>query len=225
MANLVGNSKLVGNRMMLSGALLSISSLVVQMVFYNRGLPSYAEIGVSADDLIASFKGDETLMAVLAGFYGLVVIGRILMIIALKNALAASGRAHPIMDFAVVMMTISVAFEILNYTFLASAAQMGAAHPEGMWALASISGKLNVLTFAALGISVLCSSWAMLRSELFPKPLPILGMIASIPFALSSLFTSPSLAGTAEALNSAGAPLSMIWIIWASILVWKKAPK
>lgn len=225
MASRVGNSKLIGNRMMLSGALLFISSLVAQGVSYNYGVPSYAEFGLSADELIDSFKGDETLIAVMAGFYGLLAIGRILMIMALKNALTASGRAHPIMEFAVVTMTISVAFEILNYTLYASVAQLGAAHPEGMWALASISGKLNLLMFAFIGVSVLCSSWAMLRSELFPKVLLILGVIAGIPLALSSLFASPSLDETAWLLTAVGARLLIIWILWVSFLVWRKAPK
>ena len=135
----------------------------------------------------------------MAGWFSLVLIGRILIIIGLKNGLAASGRSHPIMDFAVVMMAISVALE---------------------WA----SGTLNGLFFGTVGVSVLCSSWAMLRSELFPKVLPILGMIGGIPLALSALFIAPSVSNIGGALT-AGAALFWIWMFWAGILLSKKAPK
>ena len=128
------------------------------------------------------------------------------------------------MDFAVVMMAISVAFEVLTYVLFASAAQLGQAHPEGMVALEWASGTLNGLVFGTVGVSVLCSSWAMLRSELFPKVLPILGIIGGIPLALSALFIAPSVSNIGGALT-AGAALFWIWMFWAGILLWKKAPK
>lgn len=128
------------------------------------------------------------------------------------------------MEFAVAMMAISVAFEVLTYTFFATASLLGATHPEGMVALEWTSGTLNGLVFGTLGVSVLCSSWAMFRSELFPKALPILGMIAGIPLALSALFIAPSLSNIGGGLT-VGAAFFWIWMLWAGILLWKKTPK
>ena len=223
MVGRVGKSQLVGNRMMLSGALLYLLEWVAIIWTNSRGVATSVAIGTSADDLMASFKGNETALTMMAGWFSLVLIGRILIIIGLKNGLAASGRTHPIMDFAVIMMAISVAFEILTYILFASAAQLGAAHPEAMIALEWTSGALNGLVFGTVGVSVLCSSWAMLRSELFPKALPILGMISGIPLAISALFISPSLSSIGGALT-AGAALFWIWMLWAGILLWKKVP-
>ena len=224
MKDRVGKSQLVGNRMMLSGALLYILEWVAIISTPSRSVGSSPAIGTSAEDLITSFKGNETHITLMAGWFSLVLIGRVLIIIGLKNGLAASGRTHPIMDFAVVMMAISVAFELLTYIIFASAAQLGAAHSEGMIALEWTSGALNGLVFGTLGVSVLCSSWAMLRSELFPKALPILGLIGGIPLAIVPLFISPSLSSIGNGLG-AGTLLFWIWMLWAGILLWKKAPK
>jgi len=223
MARAIRRFPLVGNRMMLAGALLYLLEWVAIIWTNSRGVAASVSIGTSATDLIPSFKGNETALMMMAGCFSLVLVGRILIIIGLKNGLAASNRSHPIMEFAVVMMAISVAFEILTYILFASAAQLGAAHPEGMVALEWTSGALNGLVFATLGVSVFCSAWAMLRSELFPRALPILGMVSGIPLALSALFISPSLSNIGGAL-SAGAALFWIWMIWTGILLWKKAP-
>ena len=223
MARAIRKFPLVGNRMMLAGALLYILEWVAIIWTNSRGVAASVTIGTSASDLIPSFKGNETALTIMAGWFSLVLIGRILIIIGLKNGLTASDRSHPIMEFAVVMMAISVAFEVLTYTLFATASQLGAAHSEGMVALEWASGALNGLVFGTLGVSVFCSSWAMLRSELFPKALPVIGMVSGIPLALSALFISPSLSNIGGAL-SAGAALFWIWMIWTGLLLWKKAP-
>ena len=214
---------LVGNRMMLAGALIYLLGLVTFFWSSSRGIET-AAIGTSATDLIATFKGNETAITVMAGWFSLVLIGRILIIIGLKNALASSGKSHPIMEFAVIMMAISVAFEILTYTFFATASVLGAAHPEGMVALGWTSGVLNSIVFGTIGVSVFCSAWAMFRSELFPKTLPVLGMVAGIPLALSALFFAPSLKDIGGGLAMGGV-FFLIWMLWTGILLWKKAPK
>ena len=215
---------LVGNRMMLGGALLYILEWVAIIWTNSRGVAASVAIGTSAADLLPSFKGNETAITMMAGWFSLVLIGRIFIIIGLKNGLAASGRNHPIMDFAVVMMAMSVAFELLTYILFATAAQLGAAHPEAMVALEWTSGALNGLVFGTLGVSVFASSWAMLRSEIFPKALPILGLLGGLPLALSALFIAPSLSNIGGPLTG-GALLFWIWMLWAGILLWKKAPK
>lgn len=223
MARALKKFPLVGNRMMLAGSLLYLLEWVGIIWTNSRGVAASVAIGTSAADLIPSFKGNETALTMMAGWFSLVLIGRILIIIGLKNALTASDRSHPIMEFAVVMMAMSVAFELLTYTFFATASHLGAEHPEGMVALEWTSGTLNGLVFGTVGVSVLSSSWAMLRSELFVKALPILGIVSGIALALSALFISPSLSNIGGALSS-GAALFWIWMIWTGILLWKKAP-
>ena len=215
---------LVGNRMMLGGALLYILEWVAIIWTNSRGVSASVAIGTSAADLLPSFKGNETAITMMAGWFSLVLIGRIFIIIGLKNGLAASGRNHPIMDFAVVMMAMSVAFELLTYILFATAAQLGAAHPEAMVALEWTSGALNGLVFGTLGVSVFASSWAMLCSEIFPKALPTVGIISGLLMALSVLFIAPSLSKISGPLTG-GALLFWIWMFWAGILLWKKAPK
>ena len=190
----------------------------------SRGIEADVKIGRSANDLLVSVTGNEKELMLMAGWFSLVLMGRILIIIGLKNSLAASGRSHPIMDFAVVVMAISITFEVLAYTFFATASLLGATHPEGMVALEWTSGALNGLTVGSLRVSVFCSAWAMFRSELIPKALPILGMVAGIPLAVAALFIAPSLSNIGAGLT-VGAPLFWIWMLWTGILLWKKAPK
>ncbi len=214
---------LVGNRMMLAGAFLYILEWVAIIWTNSRGVAASAAIGDSTAQLLSSFKGNETALSVMAGWFSLVLIGKILIIIGLKNALAASGRSHAIMDFAVVMMAISVVFEVLTYALFANAAQLGATHPESMLAQEWTSGALYGFVYGSLGVSVFCSSWAMLRSELFPKALPIVGIIGGVLMALSVLFIAPSLSNILGPQE--GVLLFWIWMVWAGILLWKKAPQ
>ena len=214
---------LVGNRMMLAGAFLYMLEWVAIIWTNSRGVAASAAIGDSIAELLPSFKGNETALTVMAGWFSLVLIGRILIIIGLKNALAASGRSHPIMDFAVVMMAISVVLEVLTYALFANAAQWGATHPESMVALEGTSAALHGFVYGSLGVSVFCSSWAMLRSELFPKALPIVGIISGVLMALSVLFIAPSLSNILGPQE--GVLLFWIWMLWAGILLWKKAPR
>lgn len=223
MARAMRKFPLVGNRMMLSGALLYLLGLVTSISSSSRGI-EVAPIGTSATDILATFNGNETVVTMMPGWFSLVLIGRVLIIIGLKNALASSGKSHPIMEFAVIMMAISVAFEILTYTFFATTSLLGAAHPEGMVALVWTSGVLNSIVFGTIGVSVACSAWAMFRSELFSKTLPILGMVAGIPLALSALFIAPSLKNIGGGLATGGI-FFLIWMLWAGILLWKNTPK
>lgn len=210
--------------MMLAGAILSLFEIVSMILLGARNVTAQPEIGSLPAALLPSFEGNETVLATVTGWLSLILIGRILMIIGLKNALANSGRTHPIMEFAVAMTIINVVLEVLTYALFATAAQLGARYPEGMVVMSWAAGALDRLFLGALGVSILCSAWAALRSELFPKFLPILGMVGGVPVALSAMFMAPSLTNIYEALLI-GSPVAMIWVIWTGILVWRKAPK
>lgn len=215
---------LVGNRMMLAGVLISMLEFISIIWTGARGVVAQPEIGTSVADLLLSFQGNETAITIMVGWLSLILSGRILMIIGLKNSLTASRRSHPIMDFAVIMAAINVVLEVLTYTFFASAAQLGEAHPEGMLAMQWTAGALDRLFLGALGVSIFCSAWAMMKSEIFSKALTFIGMIAGFTVALSALFMAPSLTKIYEGLLI-GAPLAMLWMFWTGILLWKNAPK
>lgn len=216
--------QLVGNRIMLTGAVLYLLEWVAIIWAGALGVQSVATVGASEADILASYQGNADAVAVMAGWFSVVLLGRILLMVGLKASLVASGRPHPLMGFAVVAMSVSVVVEIAAYALAAAAAQLGAAHTEGMVAVEWAAGMLNRMLMGGLGVSVLCAAWAMWRSGLFPRVLSILGLIAGVGVTLGAMFVAPSFAAVYDILGSA-AFLFWIWMLWAGVLLWIRTPK
>ena len=224
MARRGSKSQLVGNRIMLTGAVLYLLEWVAIIWGAILGVQNTAIVGASEADIIASYQGNEDAVAFMAGWFSVVLLGRILLIVGLRASLTASGRPHPLMDFAVVAMSVGVAVEIAAYGLAATAAQLGAAHPEGMIAIEWAAGMVNYMLFGGLGLSVLCSAWAMWRSGLFPMVLNILGIIAGIGVTLEAMFVAPAF-DTVFNILGISVLLFWIWMLWTGVLLWIRTPK
>jgi hypothetical protein len=183
-----------------------------------------AVLGRSGADTIASYQGREDALAFLAAWFSVVLLGRILLIIGLKASLAASGRPNALMDFAVAAMTVSVVIEIAGYGLVAAAAQLGAEHPEGVVAVEWSAGALVGLIAGAVGASVLCSAWVMLRSGIFPIALSILGIAAGVGLILLNLLTDPAFDALSNVLGFAPF-VFWLWMLWTGVLLWIRTPK
>ena len=218
-------SQLVGNRMMLTGAVLYLLEWVAIIWTGILGVQEIASVGASEADIIASYQGNEDAAALMAGWLSVVLLGRILLILGLKTSLAASGRPHPLMSFAVVAMSVSVAIETATYGLAAAAAQLGAAHPEGMVALEWAAGMMNGMLFGGLGLSVLCSAWAMWRSGMFPMVLNILGTGAGAGMTVAAMFVAPAFETTSDTVFGISGSLFWIWMLWTGVLLWMRTPK
>jgi hypothetical protein len=162
--------------------------------------------------------------ALTMGWASIVLLGRVLFVVGLKSSLATSGRPHPLMDFAVGAMIVSVAIEIAACGLYAGAAQLGTALLEGMAAVQWAGDMVFGLVFGPLGLSVLCSAWVMWRSGLFPTVLSILGIVAGVGVMVMTMFGAPAFASVSDALGIF-AGFFWIWIFWTGVLLWIRAPK
>lgn len=211
--------------MMLTGAVLYLLEWVAIIWTGILGVQEIATVGTSGGDILASYQGNEDAVALMAGWLSVVLLGRILLIVGLKTSLAASRRPHPVMAFAVVAMSVSVAIEIATYGLAAAAAQLGAAHPEGMVALEWAAGMMNGMLFGGLGLSVLCSAWAMWRSGMFPIVLNILGIIGGAGMTIAAMFVAPDFEAAFDTLFGISGLLFWIWMLWTGVLLWMRTPK
>lgn len=79
------------------------------------------QCGAAAEDILATYAGNEDAVYAMAGWFAVVLLGRVLLFIGLRQALADSWRRHPLLDFAVVASAVSVTLEIASYRLAASA--------------------------------------------------------------------------------------------------------
>lgn len=128
------------------------------------------------------------------------------------------------MDFAIGAMIVSVAIESATYGLAAAAAQLGAAHAEGMVAIEWAAGMMNHMVFGGIGLSVLCSAWAMWRSGMFPMVLSILGIIGGAGVTLMAVFAVPAFAAVFDILGIS-VLLFWIWMLWTGVVFWLRTPK
>ena len=113
------STSLVGNRLVLAGAVMYLLEWVA-IIAANVDAPLGAE--QSTPHVLTAYDGRVQALGWAAGWFGIVLLGRVLIVIGLRTALADSGRPHPLMDFAVAAMLASVVIEITAYAIVAGAA-------------------------------------------------------------------------------------------------------
>lgn len=216
---------IVGNRMALAGAVLYLLEWVA---IFGSGLVGVAmiggEIGASPQEVMATYAGSENGMALIAGWMCLVLTGRVLLLVGLRAGLRDSGRDHPLMGFAVSIMTISVALEIAITAMYAGAATLAAESSEqAVLALDRAGTALYPMVYGTAGLSVLCAAWCLSRSGLFPVGMNVLGFIGGAGMVLIPFFAAPGLDAVLAVLGFT--PLFVwAWMIWAGIRFWRHTP-
>ena len=214
---------LAGNRWVLTGAVLYLLEWVA-ILTTKMGVPVGA--GTSAGKILHAYAGHTEAFAWAAGWFSVVLLGRVLIVTGLRTALVDSGRPHPLMDLAVVAMAASVVVEVATYAVTAGAAWTldhggSDATVRGLDAAAFM---LNQMVYGPLGVAVLCSAWAMWRSTLFPRALCVVGLLAGGGGTLLGLaFSAPGMSGAAGPL-SAAVPLFWIWMLWTGVVLWRRVP-
>jgi hypothetical protein len=155
-----------------------------------------------------------------------VLLGRILLMIGLREALADSGRPHRLMNLATAAMAVSVTVEIATYAIVAGAAR--STDKGGSLAtirsIDAVAFGLNNMIFGPLGVAVLCAGLAMWRSGLFNRVLPWLAIVSGALLVLAAAaLQAPSLSAVAGPFTLA-VPLFWIWMIWTGVVCSRAAP-
>jgi hypothetical protein len=212
------SSHLVGNRLVLAGAVLYLLEWIA-IIGASMEAPSASD--VSAAKVLEGYQGEQDALVWGAGFFSVVLLGRVLIVIGLRKGLVDSGRPHGLSDFAVVAMAVSVVIEIVSYGMVGGTAVVAnhGGDADVVRGLDSVAYTVNTMIFGPVGVAVLAAAWAMLRSGLFSKYLCWLGMLAGAVLTVYGLvFAGSESAGDAF---QAAVPLFWIWMIWAGVVMWR----
>ena len=230
---------LVGNRLALAGVIIYFLEWVGIVAFDIGNVP--ASQGTKAAEILAQYAQHATAVELLAGWLSLVLLGRILFVAGIRDALRKSGAETLLADFALVAMAVSVIVEITAWT-VAGGGAYAAASGADQSTIVGIDAVANFFTLvigAPLAVSILAASFAMLRSRLFPAWLcwlglaagaigSVYGVIAGAAFAAGGscasalCLTGSVLPGLAQVL-SATLLAVWIWMIATGVVLFRAA--
>lgn len=217
------STPVAGNRLVLAGALLYLLEWVA-IIAAGVSIPVGAT--ASAHTVTSAYAGHANAIGWSAGWFCVVEVGRILVMVGLRAALPDRGL-RPLLDVAVIAMAVSVAVEIVVYAVAAggawSLANGGSA--ADIRVLDAVSYQLNETIYGPLGVAMLSAGWVMWKSGAFNRVLPVLALAAGTLFALLGLaFVAPRFTGVAQGLG-AGAILMWIWMVWTGVVLWRARPR
>jgi hypothetical protein len=214
--------RLVGNRFALIGALLYFTEWVA--IIAAGGIDVWFPAGTKPATVLHGYLGNGDSFSWAAGWFSVVLLGRVLYAVAVRHALVSSGADHPLAAFGVLAMTVGVTFELIS-SALVSGAAVAADHGADaalVTALDTVASAVEALLWGTVGVSALALSVAMLLSRVFPRVLCGLGVLAGVLLAVDGLFFSaPSYAQVASALQVA-VPVLWIWMLWTGVLLWRR---
>ena len=217
---------LAGNVWVLVGAVLYLLEWVAIVWAGAVGVGAQVTRGTAAGDVMETYAGHEDAVYALAGWFGVVLLGRVLLFVGLRRALSDSGYAHPLLDFAVIAAAVSVTLEIASYGLAASAAASADAGNQALAVAIDAAGAgLNLMIGGGLGVAIVCTTVAMWRSGLFSLPLNVLGAVSGIAIIGAQLAVAPSLQTVFDILFVFPA-VFWVWMLWAGVVCWRaRTPK
>lgn len=222
---------LVGNRLALAGTVLYFLEWVV-IPFLPATLPT-DRLGHSPAATVADYAHHPGRVALVAGWFSVVLVGRVVFVAGLRSAFVGDERGRALADVALAAMALSVTIEVLAYGLVAAAAWLERSHASGssVVALDAASSVTDELIFGPVGLSVIAASVAMLLSRLFPWWLTWLGLLGGLVLTVAGIIASSAqgATGTWHSIGSAlsGPPVFAVWIwmIATSVILWRAAPR
>lgn len=221
--------ELVGNRLALIGALVYLLEWVAIFAVGESGptLP-----GTSTAETVQIYSDNAGGQALMAGWFSLVLLGRVALAVGIRDALRRSPRQLPFADLAVGAMVVSVVLEISAFAVAGAAGYLAdqGGDPTAIIALDAAGGWLFLLIYAPIGVFLAAMSWAVLRSGLFPAWMGWLGLAAGALGMVGGVLGGPAY-GTGgfmdvtEGLTSAAAVGFWVWMIAVGIRLYRRTPR
>ena len=183
------------------------------------GYPSN-EPGTPLDQIPIAYAGLAGGTGFLVGWMGVVLTGRILLIIGLRSVI---GRSV-LMDWAVMAAVVSVAIEIVSVAAMAAGAALVAdgASLDAVLAADRIAWTTSGGAVAPAGVAALLTAVAMWRSTQFPRVLSGLGIALGAVILVSGLLNgAPSTYPLASTL-SIGVFGWFLWALWTGVLLVRR---
>lgn len=215
--------RLVGNRWALVGAVVYLCEWVAIIAVGLGGAGDFILRGASSDALVETYTGRADSLSFLAGWFAVVLLGRVLFFAAVRRSLADSGLPHVLLDLAVVASAVSVTLEVVSYAFVIPAAEAADQGERTLVEFFDLAGAgLNLMIGGGLGVAIVCTAYVMTASGYFNRWLNGLGIVSGVAIIGAQLSVSPSLSGLFDVLYFF--PLVFwVWMIWTSVVLWRRA--
>jgi hypothetical protein len=219
---------LIGNRLALAGAVLYLLEWVAILA---ASPPGPFGLGTAPGEVVRSYADHADAAAVSAGWFAVVLLGRVLYVAGVKASLRGRPRELPLLDWALGAMAVSVVLEVVAYTVVAAAARLAAEGGSRPTIVALDDGAywLNLMIWGPIGVSVLATSLAMLRSRLFAPWLCTLGLVAGVAGVAACLAASATSAtsesGLFGALSSLAALPAWVWMVATGVVLFRRAAR
>ena len=183
---------LIGNRLALAGAIIYLLEWVGIIGFHSGNVP--AAQGAKAVEVVAQYTQHGTGVELLAGWLSLVLLGRILFVAGIRDALRKSGAETLLADFALGAMAVSVILEIGAFAVAGGAVQAlsKGADQSTIVGIDAAANWLDMVIVTPFGVAVLAASFAMLTSRLFPAWLCWLGLAAGVVGTVDGVIMGPA---------------------------------
>lgn len=234
--------QLVGNRWALAGAIMYllewvaiVGVLAAVTGIHGAGPGGAAGVqiptatGTKPADIFSGYTAaNAAATALSAGWYGLVLPGRILLIAGIRQALRRSWRDSALADLAVAAMALSVLMEIASYWVAAGVGQAATSGADQSAVVTghAIASMLNVGLFSPLGLSILAVSVVMWQSRVFPWWLCLLGGLSGAALCVGGLTAGFQTGGQFQQVaNNAqfGVLGFWVWMLITGVILFRAA--
>src|SRR4051812_23235742 len=214
-----------GNWLALVGTVLYFLEWVA--IIGAGGIDVLREPGTSQNTILNAYAGHSNAYAWASGWFGVVLLGRVLFAIGVRRALRAKDQSDALAEFGVLAMLAGVVFEASAYAVAMGAGIVADHHGSAgtVAALDAVGLSLDNLVWGATGLAMLVLAWVMVRSTSFPKLLGGIGVVGGTVLVVDGIFfNAPEFFGLHEGLTNA-ALLLWIWMIWSSVLILNRRPR
>jgi hypothetical protein len=211
--------RLVGSRLVLLGTVLYLFEWIA--IFATGIEVPFGSDATSRD--LATYEGIAGETGWAAGWFSVVLLGRIVFVVGLRSGLVASGHRDPLLDVAVAAMAVGVVAEVLSYALATGAAQV-AERGGDVLTLDQAAAATNTMLYGPTGVAVLAAVAALWRSGLVSRVSCVVGGVGGLVLTVAGLaLTVPD---RADALDAATAAVALVWIwmIWLGVVFWRATP-
>jgi hypothetical protein len=212
---------LVGNGLVLAGTILYLCEFAGIIPSGAAHIPEYP--GTAAHTVLADYSGQAGGLGFLVGWFALVQLGRVVLVVGLREALLRSGRRSALLDVAVVAMAVGVVLEVAGEALAAGAGAL-TRHTDAVLALDRGAWYLQSAILAPTGLSLLLAVTGMWRSGLFSRWLCGFGAVVGLGVLAAGLLTAPGQADLQDTLTTF-VLLFWVWALWVGVVVLRHRPR
>jgi hypothetical protein len=224
-----GRGQLIGNRIALVGAAMYFLEWVAI-----AAIPSVPtdKLGRDPGAIVAAY-GHPKAVGIAAGWFSVVLFGRVIFMIGLRDPLRGRPREELFAIIASAAMLLSVAIEVISFGLAAAAAWLkdAGASQSAIVSLDTASAVVFDLVFGPIGVSVVAASIAMILSRVFWRWLPWVGIAGGGLLLLGGILEPGGLGAhggfhdLAGALSSIPVPIVWIWMVVTAVVLFRAAPR